>query len=754
MVTSNPERRPMFKGDRVLAGLALFLLCLVSIGGVVKTPAPRPATAPDTVFSAERAMRHVDEIAVRPHAMGMPDHDRVRDYVLSQLIAFGLRPQVQITTGIGTRYQVAGRVQNVLAWIPGSGTHGRAVLLVAHYDGVEASPAAADDGAGTAALLETVRALRSRRTPLTNDIIALFTDGEETGLLGAAAFAREHPWAKDVAVVVNVEARGTSGRAFMFETGAGNLDAVRVLRSVGNTTAGSIFTTVYRTLPNDTDLSELSVLEQPALNFAFVEGVERYHTGHDDIAHLNPGSVQHQGDQLLGLARAFGNGTLPRPRSGDAVFFNLPVLGLVIYPVGWSIPLAIIVCIAVGVAAFRARGGVITGLFTSILAVVLCGLAAWGLAAFLKLLQGQLPWGGDPKWIWTSGVAVALLSLAIVLGATSLTRRWTGASGTRIGAMIVFALSSLALAFKAPGASYLLIWPALFASLAAIAPRWSRAVEWVAAIVTTQILVGFAFVVSVVVLGVTGLGAVMLGVLSALIALLLLPQLELISGRAKWLGAGWVAIASAAVVVIGAIVTRWSAAHPVSTSLVYAENADSTDAWFGTFGGLTDAWTMRVVGAVVEPPRWTTRITGPRGLAGHPVARASLAAPSATLVRDTVIAGARRVVLRVHAPAGTTSLVMRAIGVAVSSSSIDGRIVDTTRYRRHLPEWTMPYWAVPDSGAIVALSVPEGARFGFELIARRPGIPSVPGLVVPPRPNSVVQSQTGDAAYVYRRLTF
>jgi hypothetical protein len=234
----------------------------------------------------------------------------------------------------------------------------------------------------------------------------------------------------------------------------------------------------------------------------------------------------------------------------------------------------------------------------------------------------------------------------------------------------------------------------------------------------------------------------------------LLPQLEPIARGAKLLGAGWVALATAAVVMIGAIVTRWSAAHPVPTALVYAENADSTDAWFGTFGGFTDDWSMRAVGAVVEPPRWTSRIAGPRGLVGHPVARASLEAPSATLVRDTVMGDVRRVVLRVHAPARTTSLVMRAIGVAVSSSSIDGRLVDTTRYRRHLPEWTMPYWAVPDTGAIVALSVPAGARFGFELIARHPGIPSVPGLVVPARPNSVVPFQTGDAAYVYRRLTF
>jgi Zn-dependent M28 family amino/carboxypeptidase len=91
------------------------------------------------------------------------------------------------------------------------------VLLVAHYDGVGAGPAASDDGAGSAALLETMRALRARKQPLAHDIMVLFTDGEEAGLLGAAAFVREHPWAKDVAVILNFEARGTSGRSFMFE---------------------------------------------------------------------------------------------------------------------------------------------------------------------------------------------------------------------------------------------------------------------------------------------------------------------------------------------------------------------------------------------------------------------------------------------------------------------------------------------------------------------------------------------------------
>src|SRR5207247_9627789 len=125
-------------------------------------------------------------------------------------------------------------------------------------------------------LPETRRALRARKRPLAHDIIALFTDGEEAGLLGAAAFVREHPWANDVAVVLNFEARGTSGRSFMFETGPGNLDAARALRSAGNATAGSVYATIYRALPNDTDLSELAVLDLPARNSPCADGWARH----------------------------------------------------------------------------------------------------------------------------------------------------------------------------------------------------------------------------------------------------------------------------------------------------------------------------------------------------------------------------------------------------------------------------------------------------------------------------------------------
>src|SRR5207247_8873809 len=106
-------------------------------------------------------MKHVLAIAHRPHPVGSAEHDRVRDYLFAQLSILGLEPQIQSATGVGTRYADAGRVQNILARMPGGQSGGPAVLLVAHYDSVEAGPGAGDGGDGIAADLESGRALRA-----------------------------------------------------------------------------------------------------------------------------------------------------------------------------------------------------------------------------------------------------------------------------------------------------------------------------------------------------------------------------------------------------------------------------------------------------------------------------------------------------------------------------------------------------------------------------------------------------------------
>ena len=258
-------------------------------------------------------------------------------------------------------------------------------------------------------------------------------------------------------------------------------------------------------------------------------------------------------------------------------------------------------------------------------------------------------------------------------------------------------------------------------------------------------------------LGVTGTGAIALCVVASLVTLLLAPQLEVIAGDARWSAAPWLAGTGVVCLVIAALTVHPSADHPLRTALVYAENADSSDAWLGTLGSSTNEWTRDAIGQGTPgpSPAWTARLSENTGrFTGRKVQRVPLGGPNATLVRDTLIAGARRVVLRVSAPAGTTGLVMRVRGAKVLTSSIDGRDVDTTRYRQRQRDWVMQYWAVPDSGAIVALSIPAGGHIEFDLAARRPGIPPVPGVTIPPRLPYVVPSETGDVSIVYRQWRF
>ena len=157
-------------------------------------------------------MQHIRRFARQPHAMGTAEHARVRTYLVNQLRELGLSPTIQDTTvAPGT---LVGHVYNIIGRLKGKGT-GKAVLLMAHYDSQPNTLGAADDGAGVAAILETVRALR-KSPALQNDIIVLLTDGEEYGLLGARGFML-HPWAKEVGFVINLEARGNGGPSMTFE---------------------------------------------------------------------------------------------------------------------------------------------------------------------------------------------------------------------------------------------------------------------------------------------------------------------------------------------------------------------------------------------------------------------------------------------------------------------------------------------------------------------------------------------------------
>ena len=174
-----------------IGALAFLTLLIAWAKAAERPPSPAPASAPKTQFSATRAWGHLERIASEePTPIGSAGGDEVRDYLVDELSALGL--DVEVQEGVGVRAfdadTVAGRVENVVATIPGEDPTGR-VFLAAHYDTTFGAPGAADDKASVAAILETARALRSSEE-LRNDVVLLLTDGEEPGLLGAESFVK------------------------------------------------------------------------------------------------------------------------------------------------------------------------------------------------------------------------------------------------------------------------------------------------------------------------------------------------------------------------------------------------------------------------------------------------------------------------------------------------------------------------------------------------------------------------------------
>ncbi|MBI3790233.1 MAG: M28 family peptidase [Gemmatimonadetes bacterium] len=763
---------PLSDSLRRAVGTAVVLAtaCGLLVHIARRPPRVVPAAAPPGVFSAERALVHVRALAERPHPVGSMAHDAARDYALRQLQALGLVADLQEATGM--RGGTAARVQNVVARVNGSRRAGPAILLAAHYDGVPSGPAAGDDGAGVAAVLEALRALRSS-APLANDVIVLLTDGEELGLLGADAFVTSHPWAKDVGLVLNFEARGTTGRSMMFETGRRNLDVVRTLRDVGDASASSLMVTVYRNLPNDTDLSVFAKLGQPALNFAFIGGVQRYHTPFDDVAHLDAGSVQHHGNQMLALLQRFGRDSLPRPQTGDAVFFDLPVLGVVYYPELLALPLAVVVAIAALWGAWmsarhepRPWRGVLLG-FAGVVLSAAAGAWLVGLAAGqIGALHARMQWDGSPGVQGVYAAAMVLLALTVNAGAWALVRRWAEEDCAWMGAIVAWSLLAIASAAWLTGVSFLLAWP--LAGAAALA--WSRTREgwvhdlngWAGTLLGLAVLVPVISMVGGYALPLDMLGGQAAAVLTALAAWLFAPHVETMLTERRATGLAAALALTAGVTGYAMATVRRSDANPTPVTVIVAQEADSGAAWLTHSAGMAPAgsWASAVMGdkAVSFADTAGTRDVALSALAGtwgwRKLARAVPRLPFDGVRVDSLSVrgdGTRRSVsLRLMAPSDAAGMTLRVRGAQVRAATVDTRALRLDEGRKGRP-FAMDYFAPPRAGVPVTLELEGTGPVALDVAALRYGVP-LAALGLPPRPANVVPAHLGDLTLVTRRV--
>ncbi|MGS2761691.1 M28 family peptidase [Sinomicrobium sp. M5D2P9] len=295
--------------------------------------------APENTFSTERAMIQIRAISQKPHYVGSAAHEEVREYLLSELRKMGLETKVQEGYISGNWGNVS-KARNILARIQGSG-NGQALMLLSHYDSSpHSSFGASDDASGVATILEGVRAFLAGNKVPENDIIILFSDAEELGLNGARLFVKQHPWAKDVKLVLNFEARGSGGPGFMLvETNGGNSGLIREFTKARPEypVSNSFMYSIYKMLPNDTDLTIFREdADTDGFNFAFIDDHFDYHTALDTEQRLDRNTLEHQGSYLMPLLHYFSNADISNLKSNeDYVFFNAPFSTFISYPFSW-----------------------------------------------------------------------------------------------------------------------------------------------------------------------------------------------------------------------------------------------------------------------------------------------------------------------------------------------------------------------------------------------------------------------------------
>ncbi len=448
---------------------------IIAIAGLLeawsqRTPEPRGDNAAPELFSASRAVAAAARILGdgAPHPVGSPANATVRERIVDELRSTGLAPERHAS--YVCRRGVCAPVVNVLARIPGR-SDAPPLLLLSHYDSVHAGPGAGDDMHAVAVMLEVARILVEGRPP-GRAVVLLFNEGEEVGLLGAEAFVRGHPWADDVGLAINIEARGTTGRTNLFESSEGNAELVAAYaRAVDSPEGSSLAVEIYRRMPNDTDFTVLRDAGIAGINLAFIGGVARYHTSIDDLAHLDAGSVQHQGDTVLAAARAFVEAPLTGNAS-DAAFIDLLGRVVIRWPTWWTIPILTSCALLIAGVSFVARrdGSLrMRGLVAAIPGVAVVGLS--GAAAGIALVEviAFIHGGGPAALAHPLPLRLATWG-AVGLGAfaaTGLLGRWLHAVELGLASHMLWAILGIVVCAESPGVAPVFVLPAVPAAIAA-----------------------------------------------------------------------------------------------------------------------------------------------------------------------------------------------------------------------------------------------------------------------------------------------
>jgi hypothetical protein len=726
-----------------------------------------PSGSAPTAFSEEHAFATLSGLLKdqRPHPAGSPENAVVRDRILAELKAAGYAPEVQSAFQCAPNERNPGctAVENIIAVHKGTGAaDGKAVLASAHYDSVPAGPGAGDDGVGVAVVLDLARAFSARTTR--NDVIFLITDGEETGLRGARAFAERHPLMRRVGAVVNLEARGASGPSMMFETGPGNARLMDLFaRAVARPSASSVSYEVYKLLPNDTDFSVYRKLGLSGFNFAFSNSASLYHSARDNLQYLDRRSLQHMGEHAFEVTGALADADLATLTAhSDASFFVIFGLVTVVWPAAINTPLALAALLGlIGLCVFHRDAFALRSSLWAVLALIavpaLLFALGWLLSYPLGIWPGVHPLDHPQPWpgrvaLSTAGILVPLIVAMIVDGRADprvlLVVNW-----------VALALLTICAAIIVSGAAYPFLWPVVGVAIAGWIETFLRR-RTVRSLRITG-LIGFVLAAYFFFAFFLGLELVLGFDLSQFKILVLVPfSLALVSVFAasmrKPAPATWALSVLCAAVVAGAAVLAsqtpaYAANHPRGLNIVYYDDRSSKPRWLVGVVGKPDERFLKAQG--FPPQDEDYRNLGLLKAQGRfkPATEQNLPAPGFT-VKEVETQGGMAIARGVLKSGRGGFLI--GIGLApqsgVQSIRVDGQeAVGADRLKSKDPTfvqfWGLRSRAVPMEISFDAATVPTAILF-----ERSPLPDSDEGrALVAARPADAAPAYSGDSALVF-----
>jgi hypothetical protein len=680
----------------------LFALLAVLIVGLAihldLTPAAANNAPSDTAFSVPKAYADLRQIANKPHSIGTSDNERVRNYIVSRCQALGLVTQTQHSTSVvsyatGVR---AGDVTNVIAVYKGadsargsdsssvsdSSSHTKsAVLVMAHFDSEPNAIGAGDDGAGCAALLETARLLK-KGPLLRNDVIFLFTDGEEAGLLGSTSFVRDNPLFPEVGVALNFDGRGNAGKSIMVSNGSSGWIVDEYRRACAHKSASSLYHELFRILPNSTDLLPFSKKDIPGFDFAYIDGFVNYHAMTDRPENMDRNTLQEQGDNMLSLVRRFGRIDLRRQTGTESTFFNVLGNWMIGYPVSWNsfflvvTNLLFLAWLITGMVNRRIGWkGLLVGLFSFAVVLTLLYFVAHfflqGVRAAYPLYGGYYTNAYNSKYFYFAILTLLIAVFTFIFQA--LLRKWELPS-LMAGIALVEVVALDLLYNVIPTAIYFLCFPLLFLLLfcligfskksgipapsgAAFGERSgpaSGAAAWRSSLLLFISLLPALLLLAPLIYGlfigfdVQPLAAA-LGPLTGLLLGLLVPLLAAVFRESRWLLPGSAVLLCLLATGFGVLKGRSPGGVLYKTDLRYVVNADDSSAHWVLRSTSIDSWNRKYLPHPITVPSIYNFGNLPGATAQELVDKAdfvNFSPPDLTVISDSVKNGVR--MLRLH----------------------------------------------------------------------------------------------------------